>query len=139
MKLYVTGTSLFEPLPCAFICLFRVRVKQNAKQIGTGHHCRTSVFLFLLPICRVSVHGDRPVPKTRLPENRGEDHDDQCPVSVGDHAVVENEDQGVNIREHAAADCEDKNDILNKMPTFPEELKYIFPAIVINEEDQLSR
>jgi hypothetical protein len=32
-----------------------------------------------------------------------------------------------------------KNDILNKVPTFLEEMKYIFPAIVISEEDQQSR
>jgi hypothetical protein len=32
-----------------------------------------------------------------------------------------------------------KNDILNKVPTFLEEMKYIFPAIVISKEDQQSR
>jgi hypothetical protein len=99
----------------------------------------TSIFLFLLQICRVSVHGDRPVPKKHRPKNRGDDHDDQGPVGFGDHAVVENEDQDVNIGEHAAAVCGDINEVLNKVPTLDEEMKYIFPAIVITEEDQLSR
>jgi hypothetical protein len=82
----------------------------------------------------VSVHGDRPVPKKRLQENRQDENDDQRPDGFGDHAVVENEDQNINIGEHTAAVCGDKNDILNKVPR-----KYIFPAIVISEEDQLSR
>ena len=32
-----------------------------------------------------------------------------------------------------------KNDILDKVPSFLEELKTVFPAIVINEESQLAR
>jgi hypothetical protein len=87
----------------------------------------------------VSVHGDRPVPKKHRPKNRGDDHDDQGLVGFGDHAVVGNEDQDFSIGEHAAAVCGDKNEILNKVPTLDEEMKYIFPAIVITEEDQLSR
>jgi hypothetical protein len=96
-------------------------------------------FLFLLQFCRVSVHGDRPVPKKHRPKNRGDDHDDQRPVGFEDHAAVEMEDQDINIGEHAAAVCRDKDDIPNKVPTFLEEMKNIFPAIVITEEDHQSR
>jgi hypothetical protein len=89
------------------------------------------------------VHGDRPVPKKHRPKNRGDDHDDQHPVGFGNHAVVENEDQDVNIGDVAGhiavAVCGDKNEVLNKVPTLDEEIKYIFPAIVISEEDVQSR
>ncbi len=87
----------------------------------------------------MSVHGDRPVPKKHRPENRGDDHDDQRPVGFGDQAAVEIEDQDIDIGEHAAAVCGDKNDIPNKVPIFLEGMKNIFPAIVITEEDHPSR